>query len=506
MREILKQYDVNSSDFVRDFLGSVDQMNEDKRVYQQKSAGFMLMRSMLNPNSVILETLLAIIMSHSVEDLERAESSLAAVKLQSNLNSSKHHDRGIPENDEMLELFYAGKWLEARFARRDASNAYLHVLDLGGNVPIPIWQLGERVRRQTKWKSWKRRSVEVAMTVLDLVLSKQTMFLDNCRQHFDSAYYSSSELRIDRLRPLQKLIKSNHVVHISNFIRFSRDPCSAIPHLSTRILFHLSRFSNVSLTKSVFELLDEREILRLIAGYTARLREGLFGFVPGTPNVVTDPTLIGVFQLSSSRRPRDLPRTILELMLQSLEQKPMNLAQMLLGFKERAAILSRVSSNAQRLYDDPRARLVFNPACEDTPLHVICGFLVTPGACIEMPHLAEACFELLYQLCRSGATSITTTLYLRSYGGRNFVSHQLEQLPEIVNFVAQRFHTDDENEDTDEMCALTNVCAWILKLAALEIHLNVRECCWSSKCENIALSLSLSFLLSFYTHTHNISI
>ena len=344
------------------------------------------------------------------------------------------------------------------------------------NTQVPIWQLGERVRRQNKWKAWKRRSVEAAMTVLDLVLAKQTVFLDNCRQHFDSAYSSSlsSELRIDRLRPLQKLMKSNHVVHISNFIRFGRDPCSAIPHLSTRILFHLSRFSNISLTRFVFELLDEGEILRLIAGYTARLREGLFGFVPATPNIITDPTLIGVFQNSSSRRPRDLPRTILELMLQSLEQKSVNLAQMLLGFKERAAILSRVSTNTQRLYDDPRARLVFNPACEETPLHVICGFLSSPGACVEMPHLAEACFELLYALCRNSATSITTTLYLRNYGGGNFVSHQLEQLPMIVNFVATRFENDNENEERDKICALTNVCAWILKLAALEIHLNVR--------------------------------
>ena len=137
MREILKQYDVNSSDFVRDFLGSADAMNNDTTsiAYQQKSVGFMLMRSLLNPNSVVLETLLAIVTSHTVEDLERAESSLAGVK-SSILNSSKHHDRGIPENDEMLELFYAGKWLEARFERRDASNAYLHVLDMGGNVSV----------------------------------------------------------------------------------------------------------------------------------------------------------------------------------------------------------------------------------------------------------------------------------------------------------------------------------------------------------------------------------
>ena len=250
-------------------------------------------------------------------------------------------------------------------------------------------------------------------------------------------------------------------------ISFDSAKCSAMPHLSTRILFHLSRFRHF-LTRFVFELLDEGEILRLIAGYTARLREGLFGFVPATPNIITDPTLIGVFQNSSSRRPRDLPRTILELMLQSLEQKSVNLAQMLLGFKERAAILSRVSTNTQRLYDDPRARLVFNPACEETPLHVICGFLSSPGACVEMPHLAEACFELLYALCRNSATSITTTLYLRNYGGGNFVSHQLEQLPMIVNFVATRFENDNENEETDKICALTNVCAWILKLAALE--------------------------------------
>lgn len=295
--------------------------------------------------------------------------------------------------------------------------------------------------------------------------------------------YFSNELRIDRLRPLHKLIKSNHIVHISNFICFGKDPCSAIPHLSTRILFHLSRFSNTSLTRSVFELLDERDILRLIAGYTARLREGLFGFVPGTPSIITDPTLIGVFQSesslsssssSSSHDPQNLPRTILELMLQSLEERPLNLAQMLLGYKERAAILSQVSSQQQNLYDDPRARLVFNPACEETPLHVICTFLNSPNACIEMPHLAEACFELLYELCRSGATSVTTTLYLRSYGGQNFVSHQLDQLPRIMSYVAQRHHNDEKNENIDENCALTNVCAWILKLAALEIHLNVR--------------------------------
>ena len=105
---------------------------------------------------------------------------------------------------------------------------------------------------------------------------------------------------------------------------------------------------------------------------------------------------------------------------------------------------------------------------------MICGFLSSPGACVEMPHLAEACFELLYALCRNSATSITTTLYLRNYGGGNFVSHQLEQLPMIVNFVATRFENDNENEETDKICALTNVCAWILKLAALEIHLNVR--------------------------------
>ena len=89
MREILKQYDVNSSDFVRDFLGSADAMNNDttSRAYQQKSVGFMLMRSLLNPNSVVLETLLAIVTSHTVEDLERAESSLVGVK-SSILNSS----------------------------------------------------------------------------------------------------------------------------------------------------------------------------------------------------------------------------------------------------------------------------------------------------------------------------------------------------------------------------------------------------------------------------------
>lgn len=186
MKEILKQYDVHSSDFVRDFLGSVGEMDSESRGGQRNmSSGFMLMRSLLNPNSVVLETLLAIVTSHSVEDLESAESPIVATELSTSL-ASKHSDIGIPENDEILELFYMGNWLEARFERRDASNAYLYVPDAGGNVPIPIWQLGERLRRQTKWKAWQRRSVEAAMTVLDLVLSKQRMFLDNCRQHFDN--------------------------------------------------------------------------------------------------------------------------------------------------------------------------------------------------------------------------------------------------------------------------------------------------------------------------------
>ena len=60
----------------------------------------------------------------------------------------------------MLELFYAGKWLEARFERRDASNAYLHVLDMGGNVSVG--RVFERITHDELLTSLKHTGTHMA--------------------------------------------------------------------------------------------------------------------------------------------------------------------------------------------------------------------------------------------------------------------------------------------------------------------------------------------------------
>eukprot|EP00940_MAST-03C_sp_MAST-3C-sp2_P001330 g1330.t1 len=207
-----------------------------------------------------------------------------------------------------------------------------------------------------------------------------------------------------------------------------------------------------------------------------RLREGLYGYTPGTPKPLLDPTLYGVFDdiaddadvpgVAQERHEDDLPRTIVEFLLTNLDNRTLNLSQMFLGFKERASVMSDVG--IQRY--ESTARLIFDPACDETPLHVICDALSNVAAALSMPLLAEGCYQLLFELCRRRDTSPTTARFLRFWKGRNFFVDQLSQLP-VLSAAAAELST----RNVAASCALSNICAWIMKSAALEIHLAIRS-------------------------------
>ena len=63
------------------------------------------------------------------------------------------------------------------------------------------------------------------------------------------------------------------------------------------------------------------------------------------------------FAAKNNPQALDLPRTIIELLLQNLGHRSLNLTQLLLGFKERTAIMAAIIDAPL----DPKARYVLRP-------------------------------------------------------------------------------------------------------------------------------------------------
>eukprot|EP00939_MAST-03C_sp_MAST-3C-sp1_P002166 g2166.t1 len=487
MRELLKSYDVHSNHFARDFLGVVGEVSSAN---VGKSAGFRLMFGLLSKGEGLLQEVVGVLTSHGVEGLEFADGVDSTSKqffttgdYAASGSASKHKPSSMPKNDEEVEIWWsgAGCWTKATFEKYDANKAYFRVPGTTQAVTMPKWALGIRVKRQSRWKSWHRRACQAALGVLELLVLKQRTFLDNCRQHLDK---KDSIYRIEKLALLHKLLSKDQVISIAEYVRFGNDPSCSIPRLSARVLFFLISDSFEPLADSLFR--EDTRRLKLINGYAMRLREGLYGYVPGVPKPQTDPTLRGVFgetendsahggageaseggkETPLNRRRDDLPRTIVELLLSNLNNRTLNLSQLFLGFKERTSVISEVGT---RRYH-PKARLVFDPTLDETPLHVICNALLAPDTALTMPSLAEGCYQLIYELCRRQDTSFTTCRFLRTSFGRHFFAEQLGHLP-LLSATAASY----SNTDVEKSCALLNVSAWILKCAALEIHLAVRS-------------------------------
>eukprot|EP01127_Copromyxa_protea_P021079 TRINITY_DN7156_c0_g1_i1.p1 TRINITY_DN7156_c0_g1~~TRINITY_DN7156_c0_g1_i1.p1 ORF type:complete len:1839 (+),score=402.85 TRINITY_DN7156_c0_g1_i1:709-5517(+) len=137
----------------------------------------------------------------------------------------------------------------------------------------------------------------------------------------------------------------------------------------------------------------------------------------------------------------NLRAAVMKLLIDCVKQPEANLTHLLLGFNMTALHKSDLQNNKQH------------------PLNTILGYLQRPEFHTEQPELAVQCYELIYRLCSSSATSDTTFRYLKSHTS-TFFHHQLQQL----------HIRPDERWAGEELTTQLEWRAWFLKIVALEIY------------------------------------
>uniref|UniRef100_A0A672ZUA9 Nucleoporin 205 n=1 Tax=Sphaeramia orbicularis TaxID=375764 RepID=A0A672ZUA9_9TELE len=139
---------------------------------------------------------------------------------------------------------------------------------------------------------------------------------------------------------------------------------------------------------------------------------------------------------------------ILNLLITSLELKTPNLALYLLGYEVKKPVSS---TNLQ----DPGVL-----GCPRSCLHAILSLLQRgtekrsgPVLTQQAPHLAELCYQVIYQLCACPDTSGPTMRYLRT--SQDFLFSHLQHLPFIL--------------PSNQIAALSQM-SWLMKTAAIELR------------------------------------
>ncbi|XP_052008262.1 nuclear pore complex protein Nup205 isoform X2 [Xyrauchen texanus] len=317
-----------------------------------------------------------------------------------------------------------------------------HLLNDSPTLSLCLSLLEEGVHQLDTYASFPgKKQLESAvlhcLCLLELALQKEVTFMDLLRESQTSLLVS----------PLEQLLqgvcaRSRRADHISNIARYlyhsSSNPEAAFQ--SAKILQRIARYPNIQ-ARLVGDFTHDQALSeKLMAGFVECLdsEEAQEGVAADD----TDP------EKREAKIRHETQIHILNLLITSLELKGPNLGLYLLGYEVKKPVSS---TNLQ----DPGVL-----GCPRSCLHAILSLLQRgsesrsgPVLTKQAPHLAELCYQVIYQLCACPDTSGPTMRYLRT--SQDFLFSHLQHLPFILS--------------GNEIAALSQM-SWLMKTAAIELR------------------------------------
>uniref|UniRef100_A0A668A7E8 Nucleoporin 205 n=1 Tax=Myripristis murdjan TaxID=586833 RepID=A0A668A7E8_9TELE len=333
---------------------------------------------------------------------------------------------------EMVEL--QGEQVPAH--KPPGHSIMFHLLNDSPMLALCLSLLEEGVRQLDTYAPFPgKKQLESAvlhcLCLLDLALQKEVMFMDLLRESQASLLVSPLEQLLQGVSPQTR--RADHIVNIARYLyHSSSNPEAAFQ--SAKILRHIARYPNIQ--------------MRLVGDFThdqAVSEKLMAGFVECLDNDEAEEGIEKDALKKIARIQHETQIHILNLLITSLELKTPNLALYLLGYEVKKPVSS---TNLQ----DPGVL-----GCPRSCLHAILSLLQRgsekrsgPLLSRQAPHLAELCYQVIYQLCACADTSGPTMRYLRT--SQDFLFSHLQHLPFILPS-EYRF-----------------LMSWLMKTAAIELR------------------------------------
>uniref|UniRef100_A0A673XUV6 Nucleoporin 205 n=1 Tax=Salmo trutta TaxID=8032 RepID=A0A673XUV6_SALTR len=310
-----------------------------------------------------------------------------------------------------------------------------HLLNDSPTLTLCLSLLEEGVRQLDTYalfpgKKQLESAVLHCLCLLDLALQKEVVFMDLLRESQASLIVSPLEQLLQGVSSQSR--RADHIVNIARYLyHSSSNPEAAFQ--SAKILQRIARYPNIQ-NRLVGDFTHDQAVSdKLMAGFVECLdnegaEEGLEKGDDSEP------------AKKEARIRHETQIHILNLLITSLELKTPNLALYLLGYEVKKPISSTNLQDAGH----PSLFHLLQRGSERRS-----GPVLTSQA----PHLAELCYQVIYQLCVCSDTSGPTMRYLRT--SQDFLFTHLQHLPFIL--------------PGDEISALSQM-SWLMKTAAIELR------------------------------------
>ncbi|XP_064417895.1 nuclear pore complex protein Nup205 isoform X2 [Latimeria chalumnae] len=348
-----------------------------------------------------------------------------------------------PQPDDFMDQAVELQGEELIAYKPPGFNLMFHLLNDSPMLALCLSLLEEGVKQLDTYahfpgKKHLEKAVEHCLGLLNLTLQKENLFMDLMRESHSSFIATPLEQLLQGFNPSTR--KADHVVNIARYLYHgSTNPELAFE--SAKILCCISRYPNIQL-KLVGDFTHDQNVSqKLMAGFVECLdTEDAEELVQMEDEPVPEKKLA---QIRHETRVH-----ILSLLINSMELKPPNLALYLLGYELKKPVTTTNLQDAGVL------------GCPRSCLHAVLNILekgtegrTGPVAVRESPHLAELCYQVIYQLCACSETSGPTMRYLRTSQG--FLFSQLQHLPFIVS---------------DHEISALNQMSWLMKTASIELR------------------------------------
>lgn len=343
---------------------------------------------------------------------------------------------------EMVEL--QGEQVPAH--KPPGHSIMFHMLNDSPMLALCLSLLEEGVRQLDTYAPFpgKQRlesAVLHCLCLLDLALQKQVVFMDLLRESQSSLLVSPLEQLLQGVS--QQTRRADHIVNIARYLyHSSSNPEAAFQ--SAKILRRIANYPNIQ-SRLVGDFTHDQTVSdKLMAGFVECLdNDEAEEETEKEEGTEKDDPLKKVARIR-----HDTQIHILNLLITSLELKPPNLALYLLGYEVKKAVSSTNLQDAGVL------------GCPRSCLHAILSLLrrgterrTGPVLSQQAPHLAELCYQVIYQLCACADTSGPTMRYLRT--SQDFLFSHLQHLPFIL--------------PGNQIAALSQM-SWLMKTAAIELR------------------------------------
>ncbi|XP_021268252.1 nuclear pore complex protein Nup205 [Numida meleagris] len=322
-------------------------------------------------------------------------------------------------------------------------NLMYHLLNESPMLELSLSLLEEGVKQLDTYapfpgKKHLEKAVQYCLALLNLTLQKENLFMDLLRESHLSLIVTPLEQLLQGINPRTK--KADHVVNIARYL-YHGNSNPELAFESAKILCCISCNSNIQIKLVGDFTHDQSTSQKLMAGFVECLdNEDAEELI--NPDEELEP------EKKRARIHHETRIHILNLLITSLECSPPSLALYLLGYELKKPVST---TNLQ----DPGVL-----GCPRTCLHAILNILEKgtetrngPTAVQESPHLAELCYQVIYQLCACSDTSGPTMRYLRT--SQDFLFTQLQYLPFSIR----------EHE-----ISTLNQMSWLMKTAAIEMR------------------------------------